>query len=452
MIPKAMTYEGKREAAGARRYRTSIQPQTGAGTVSAPYAAGQTIVVNIATGSNQMLIATESTLSFKLAVTGSAAATLALDSCGAHGIIQRLRLYHGSNLLQDIDNYQILSKLFHDWQAPNDSVAGRLSITAGTNSIFAGADSDSVRAVNRGLAVGLAGAGDAFFPPNLNATASTGMSIVLNSLVGGLATKYLPVYKMGSSPLRLELVLSSAASNFCYASAGNLTGFKVYEVNFNAEYLQLSDAAIASVERNSASPLQLVFPDWRNYQFSQTLTAGIPNTVSVPVPAKFSSLRGMVATVRDASAGIAQFPSIPLVKAGLQQYQWRIGGTVVPTNPVNQDGDFFNETAKVFGSLADMNYQPSIDLSSFVQNASVTTTSAALISRTDSGSFATGIDISPYMAVDTERIYSGVDTTTDDIFYNPILNPPTTGLYTFSVFACYDCVLVCESGSAYVKI
>lgn len=443
MIPKAMTYEGKREAAGARRYRTSIQPQTGAGTVSAPYAAGQTIIVNIPTGNNQMLIATESTLSFKLAVTGSAAATLALDSCGAHGIVQRLRLYHGSNLLQDIDNYQILSKLFHDWQAPNDSVAGRLSITAGTNSIFAGADSDSVRAVNRGASVAIGGAGDATFPS---------MSIVLNSLVGGLTTKYLPVYKMGSSPLRLELVLSPAASNFCYASAGNLTAFKVYEVNFNAEYLQLSDAAIASVERNSASPLQLVFPDWRNYQFSQTLTTGVNNTVSVPVPAKFSSLRGMVATVRDASAGIAQFPSIPLVKAGLQQYQWRIGGTVVPTNPVNQDGDFFNETAKVFGSLADMNYQPSIDITSFTQNASVTTTSAALIARTDSGSFATGIDISPYMAVDTERIYSGVDTTTDDIFYNPILNPPTTGLYTFSVFACYDCVLVCESGSAYVKI
>lgn len=443
MIPKVMTYEPKKEAAGARRYRTSIQPQTGAGTSTAPYAAGQTIIVNIPTGSNQMLVASESTLSFKLAVTASAAATLALDSCGAHGIIQRLRLYHGSNLLQDIDNYQILSKLFHDWQAPNDSVAGRLSITAGTNSIFAGADSDSVRAVNRGATVTLGAGGDATFPS---------MSIVLNSLVGGLATKYIPVYKMGSAPLRVELVLSSAASNFCYASAGNLTGFKVYEVNFNAEYLQLSDSAIAAVEANSGAPLTMTFPDWRNYQFSQTLTNGVSNTVSVPVPAKFSSLRGLVATCRDANAGAAQYPSIPLIKAGLQQYQWRIGGTVVPTNPVNQDGDFFNETAKVFGSLSDLNYQPSIDITSFTQNASVQTNSAVLVARTDSGSFATGIDICPYMGVDTERIYSGVDTTTDDIFYQPILNPAATGLYTFSVFACYDCMLVCENGSAYVQI
>jgi len=443
MIPKVMTYEPKKEAAGARRYRTSIQPQTGAGTSTAPYAAGQTIIVNIPTGSNQMLVASESTLSFKLAVTTAAATSVALDSCGAHGIIQRLRLYHGSSLLQDIDNYHILSKLFHDWQAPNDSVAGRLSVTAGTNSIFAGADANSIRVVNHG-AIAVSGATSAVFPS---------MSIVLNSLVGGLATKYIPVYKMGSAPLRLELVLSSSAYNFAYNNTSTLSGFSVYEVNFNAEYLQLSDAAIASVEASSAGgPLTMAFPDWRNYQFSQTLTTGVNNTVSVPVPAKFSSLRGLVATCRDASAGAATFPSIPLIKAGLQQYQWRIGGNVVPTNPVAQDADFFNETAKVFGSLSDMNYQPSVDITSFTQNASVQTNTTALLAQTDSGSFATGIDICPYMGVDTDRIYSGVDTTTDDIFYQPILSPASTGLYTFSVFACYDCMLVCENGSAYVKI
>jgi hypothetical protein len=104
--------------------------------------------------------------------------------------------------LQDIDNYQILSKLFHDWQAPNDSVAGRLSVTTGTNSLFSGASSNVIRAVNRGLIQTLAAPGDATFPA---------MSIVLNSLVGGLATKYLPVYELGSSPLRLEIVLSSSA-------------------------------------------------------------------------------------------------------------------------------------------------------------------------------------------------------------------------------------------------
>jgi hypothetical protein len=95
MIPKVMTYEAKKEAAGARRVRTTIAPQQGSATLSNPYAGGQTITINIPTGSNQMLIASESTLSFRLAITGSLAADIALESCGAHGIIQRLRLYHG---------------------------------------------------------------------------------------------------------------------------------------------------------------------------------------------------------------------------------------------------------------------------------------------------------------------------------------------------------------------
>lgn len=443
MIPKAMTFEPKREAAGARRVRTTIAPQQGSGTANAPYSGGQTITVNIPTGANQMLIASESTLSFVFAQTVSAAGTFCLDSCGAHGIIQRLRLYHGSNLLQDIDNYQILSKLFHDWQAPNDSIAGRLSVTAGTNHNFSGANVNSVRAVNRGIATTVGGATDITYPA---------MSIVLNSLVGGLATKYLPVFELGSSPLRLEIVLSSDWSKFAYGSVASTTGFKVYNVNFNAEYLQLSDAAIAAIRANSSSPLQMTFPDWRNYQFSQTLTTGVSNTVSVPVPAKFSSLRGLVATCRDASGGVATYPALPLVKAGLQQYQWRLGGEVVPSMPVNQTADFFNETAKVFGSLSDLNYQPSIDYTSYTQDATVQVNSTDLIAQTDSGSFATGIDLAPYMGVDTERIYSGVDTTTMDIFYNPIINPPVTGLHTFSVFACYDCVLVCENGTGYVKI
>ena len=436
MIPKVMTYEAKKEAAGARRYRSSIAPQTGSATVSSPYGGGQTIIVNIPTMANTILVGSDTTLSFDLACTISAAggASMALESCGAHGIIQRLRLYHGSSLIQDIDNYQILSKLFHDWQAPNDSVAGRLSVTAGTSNIFAGPDVNNIRAVNHGVVASRGSAGDITFPS---------FSIVLNSLVGGLATKYIPLFALQSAPLRLELVLSSDWTKFAYSNAASTTtAFKVYNVNLNCEFIELSDAAVSSIMANSSSPLQMTFPDWRNYQFSQTLTTGVNNTVSVPVAAKFSSLRGLVATVRDPNAGVQTYPSLPLVKAGLQQYQWRIGGSVVPANPPSQNSDFFNETAKVFGSLSDLQYQPSIDITSYTQNATNQTNTVDYLIQTDSGSFATGIDLAPYMGVDTEKIYSGVDSTTLDIFYNPILNPPATGLYTFSVFACFDSVFV----------
>jgi hypothetical protein len=39
-------------------------------------------------------------------------------------------------ICEDIDNYHQLAKVLHDYQAPEDTVKGRLSITAGTNPDF----------------------------------------------------------------------------------------------------------------------------------------------------------------------------------------------------------------------------------------------------------------------------------------------------------------------------
>jgi hypothetical protein len=54
------------------------------------------------------------------------------DSGGAHGLIQRIRVYHGSNLLEDIDNYNLLAKMLHDVQIPTDSTYGKLVMLEGT--------------------------------------------------------------------------------------------------------------------------------------------------------------------------------------------------------------------------------------------------------------------------------------------------------------------------------
>ena len=66
----------------------------------------------------------------------TAATSSCLESCGWHQFIQRIRVFHGSNLLEDIDNYGQLAKILYDYQAPEDTVKGRFSITTGTNEEF----------------------------------------------------------------------------------------------------------------------------------------------------------------------------------------------------------------------------------------------------------------------------------------------------------------------------
>ena len=100
MLPKQLNFRGKVESSMARSHRSNLAPQNGTG----PYSLGDTIIFNLPTRNNLVLVPSESYLKFNLQPIASAADNaIRWDSCGAHGIIQRLRVFSGSNLLQDID-------------------------------------------------------------------------------------------------------------------------------------------------------------------------------------------------------------------------------------------------------------------------------------------------------------------------------------------------------------
>ena len=97
MLPKNLKYGSRVESAPAKSYRSNIAPQNGTGT----YGLGDTIIVNIPTRSNLCLVPSESYLKCNFVATNGATVNndLRWDSCGAHGIIQRIRIFHGSNIV-----------------------------------------------------------------------------------------------------------------------------------------------------------------------------------------------------------------------------------------------------------------------------------------------------------------------------------------------------------------
>jgi hypothetical protein len=98
MIPGNLKYQSKVESAPARRYLTQIQPQGGTS-----FSNGDTITINVPTRNNTALIPSESYLRGTVNIFLTSAATAAtLESCGWHQFIQRVRVFHGSNLLEDI--------------------------------------------------------------------------------------------------------------------------------------------------------------------------------------------------------------------------------------------------------------------------------------------------------------------------------------------------------------
>ena len=129
MLPKNLKYGSKIESAYARSMRSNIQPQNGTGN----YNPGDTIIINIPTRAGLVLVPSESYLKFNFNVTnGTDTNAFRWDSAGASGCLQRIRTFHGSNQLEDIDNYGMLTKMLYDLQMPSDANYGRNNILNGT--------------------------------------------------------------------------------------------------------------------------------------------------------------------------------------------------------------------------------------------------------------------------------------------------------------------------------
>ena len=450
-LPSNLKYQSKTESAPARRFLTQVQPQGGTS-----FSQGETITINLPTRANTCLIPSESYLKGTLnLVVGVATAATTLESCGFHAFIQRIRIFHGSNLIEDLDNYQQLAKVLYDFQAPEDTVKGRFSVTAGTNPDFsvlqaaAAGDVLNAASVNRGRALGVLGVATHSYPFALN----------LISLVGSLCgDKYLPFFACSAAPLRVEIVLVSSAARALMNRTGAITSFSMTGVNYCGEYLEINDAAVSSIQAASSSPMQMVIPSYRSYTNSATIPAANQTEVSFPIPAKFSSLKNIFVVTRSSAATAvdSQFPMSHCAFGNgtsnvTRGPQFRIGAEVLPSTAPLSHAEMYSEAIKCFGSIADLQNQPSITNAAYTLDAPVAVTNINTASTTESGDFVIGIDTEVYQSTSGQSIFNGTNTNTSDIF--AIINYYSAGGITAlqTAFAAYDQVLVMENGVMYAR-
>ena len=450
MIPSNLKYQSKVESASARRYLTQIGAQSGSG----PYNPQDTVIFNIPTRSNTALIPSESYLkgTFNL-ILSSAATSSALESCGWHQFIQRIRVFHGSNLLEDIDNYGQLAKVLYDYQVPEDAVKGRYAVTTGTNEEYSAVSVAvsallNTRSVNRGRATGALAASTTSFPFAIN----------LISLCGSLSgDRYLPLWEMTAAPLRIEIVLQSSLIRSMMVEGGAGLNFTLTNCFYCGEFLELPDSAISAIKSGSSNPLQMVLPSYRTYTNSASLANGVQTQVSFPIPAKFSSLKSLLVVTRQTAGLAAQYPSshcaFGVGSSNSIGYQFRVGSEVLPSTAPTTFPEMYNEALKCFGSIADLQNQPSIDNTAYVLNVPNTIAGLVEASTEDSGSFTIGIDMEIYQNADKASIFAGTNTNTSDIFSIINYYNSSGGAITVlqTAMAAFDQVLVFESGTCYSR-
>jgi hypothetical protein len=427
-----------------------------------PYNVGETIIINIPTGRNLVMSGADSLLKFGVTATATATACdyVRLDKAGAHSLIQRVRVFHGSTLLSDIDNYNNLVGMMMALQQSGDSAKGKMSILAGIESFDVtaapptGAVAGAVATVTNSMTMPI------FAGERLNKYAQlAGAGVtekrhftipIMNFLT--YSDKYIPLFAMTGAPLRLEIQLVSDYKQAINSTVA-LASISVTDVEYICNFMEISDSGMSTMQGAlGGGPLKWVVQDYRNY--SNTASIDASRELSVPIPSKFNSLRSLFVSFRSKSAGAITFFPLASTHFHLESYTFRLGSKTVPTRAPSCIAEFFGEAIRAIGCVSDLNHEPNINDDVYnviapVANAE-TATCAARTSSSDC--FYVGLDLESYSNSGMSNVYQGYNSSTDDIFFTPRYKSTAPAVVArIDTYAYFDQVVVIENGFCSVQ-
>jgi len=429
-LPSKLLYNNKINASYARNFNSVIQAQN-----TQNYGLNQTAIFNIPCMRNQVLSGADTMMCIKLRFSTAATGNVGfLTKAGIAGAIQRLRIFSGSQLLCDIDNYGTLISLLTPWQSSFEHVRGKLGSLQGC------ADGKGAQVLLAAQAAGNAPDTDFCFP--------------LLSILS-LTDNYVPLWAMASNgPLRVEVQFVSSLLQVINASTaisnhsdGANTVFS--DCKLIANFVELSDSAMAIIENSlEGKPVQWVCQSYANYVFSTSLPNAV-SQVSIPIPAKYNSLKALYMVMRtsaSASGALTNF-SDDFLRFNLSQYTTRIGSRVIPAEPPNTVPQFISEMERALGSASARISPSSYTVATASANALGTVGAA-----NSSGVFAVGVETESYSSAPMGSVYQGLNTSTDDIFWQGTFGANAGApVVRFDAYASFDQLITIDNGVVSVQ-
>ena len=124
----------------------------------------------------------------------------------------------------------------------------------------------------------------------------------------------------------------------------------------------------------------------------------------------------------------------------------------MPVKPPNTSAEFYSELLRAFGTVTDVNQECSLTIEQYTKDAPVIMTAAEGAGAQSTGGFYVGVDLESYSSTSNDTIYSGTNTSTDDIF----------GVFRFAgqdaatniridAYALYDQLVLIQNGQVTVN-
>ncbi len=343
--------------------------------------------------------------------------------------------FHGSTLLEDIDNYGNLVAQLCTHQRSADNVSYKGSITEGFEESCA-VSIGNVYNINalRGRRISnqsyVAGGGGADIAAG-GVTVSQTFCIPLVSILGSLGDKYLPLFAMTSAPLRLELQMVANAQIPLVALTA-FAGFTLSNVEFNGSFIELSDQALNVIQSSQmGAPLTMAVDRYANLVYNAQLQNAVTN-VSAPVPFKYSSVQAIINTIRQHSAGVVTFDAFGSNNFNISEYWYQFGSESLPTRHpgtsttgIPDRSTMFNYYCSALGSPYALDYSPLISLYTYdtLTNPVATTETPNTTANnltSIAASFGLAQELVSFPSASQDQMFSGRNTSTEDIYHNLI--------------------------------
>lgn len=370
----------KRRAVSSRGYRTLTPASNGSS-----FTASQTINIDLP-GNVQNTFFDFGSSYLKLRLTNNdtnAGDVIKLEGgCGIYGMIKKIEIVTGGNVISTIDEYGALVDKF----LTSDAAA---QFKNNTGAILAGTTSDKFA----GAQIAGAGGSQTFCIP-----------LVLTPLFN--SAKYLPAFSRDQ--IRMRITLNSAASG----TIGGATDAElaIDNVEFNCYMVELSSAAMQMVNESVNGQYNIVVDDYRHA--AATLANGA-TTLNAVVGFSFSSLNRVIVLHRPNDT-INAAATVSVGNRGtalLQEINVLVNGEQYPARQIKDLGVTATGGAEVLAEalVADRS------LGYFGHDSSTGLPASFCIAAPAGGDGTFGnyfisIDMESMRADDADKLYAGVDT------------------------------------------
>jgi hypothetical protein len=468
-IPAECKYDLKHSAVRSRSYRSSVVP-----TNKSVFNPSDTAICYVSGGRrNTFLDQSQSYVRFTIknndttASTSTGSQALFNIDNNASCVINRLDIFHASNLIETVQNYNQLMTIFMD---TNMNSAQRTGLSAAY-----GTATDGTR---QGLPLyGTVWNTTTTAASNTSAQQQTFCMPIISGTIGLGSESYLPLGKLNDD-IRCEFTFETANAGVVYNSSTYTSAWTIVDFQLELCIVELSDEGQAMVDSYTSPemPIYIHGNSWRS--FTSNLPSGTSGGVSYLVPARFGSLKTIYVCCRRAreTSGTTQATSYTIssrINPNFASYWWRVGSALLPAkyvvlegNSTGGYGEGFMELQKTFHSVSSPENASILPASIYNVGDAATTSFSALLTvptlyttgvsapSTDSASYKNGFLIGQELesfALRSDVLLSGYNTLSQQVFFEAQINTTTLAAYTLNFFAGFDQILCIENGIMSVR-